>query len=141
MQILDLTSKYQIKNLDIYGENVKFHHLGVVVNSRENSPYENLEYIYDPIQKVNVGFYKLNGLVIEVVIPSSQDSPIINAIKNKTYYHHVCFAVPSIKESLKKASSFGIRRISKIAPAKAFQNRFICWCIGKNYGLMELIQI
>ena len=34
----------------------------------------------------------------------------------------------------------GIRRISTIYAAVAFGGRIIRWCIGKDYGLIELIE-
>lgn len=140
MEDLELTSNYKLENWKIFGKESKFHHLGIIIKNKTDTPYKNLKYIYDPIQKVEVAFYKLNGLTIEVIAPKSEDSPISTAIKNQTFYHHLCFSVSNIKQSLNYSSNFGIRRISKIVPAIAFERRNICWCLGKGYGLMELIE-
>ena len=140
MESLRLSNDYKLDNRKIFGDQTNFHHLGVIINKELNNIYGDLEYIYDPLQKVEVAFYKLNDLVIEIVTPSSEDSPINIALKNKSFYHHICFSVTNINKALDCASKYGVRRISKIVPAKAFENRSICWCIGKGYGLMELIE-
>ena len=140
MQELEFSNHYKLENWEIFGEESKFHHLGIIIKDKKDTPYENLKYIYDSIQKVEVAFYKLNDLTIEIISPKSEDSPISIALNNKTFYHHLCFSVTDIKKSLNYSSNFGIRRISKIVPAIAFDKRNICWCIGKGYGLMELIE-
>ena len=140
MEVLGLSNNYKLNNRKIFGEKSNFHHLGIVINKKINNTFEDLRYIYDPLQKVEVAFYKLNDLLIEVVSPSSNDSPIIKALENKSFYHHICFSVPNIKKALDYSSNYGVRRISKIVPAIAFENRNICWCIGKGYGLIELIE-
>ena len=140
MDFLDLNKGYKLEKKEVFGEGVIFHHLGIIVKDKSKSPYSNLIYIYDPNQKVEVAFYNFNGLTIEVVSPKSKDSPIIKALANKVFYHHICFSVPNIQNSLKKSTLDGIRRISKISPAVAFGGRNICWCIGKDYGLIELIE-
>ena len=66
---------------------------------QNNNTYADLKYIYDPLQKVEVAFYKLNDLVIEVVSPSSSDSPIIKALENKSFLSYL-FSVPNIKKAL-----------------------------------------
>ena len=140
MDLLDLNRGYKLEKKEIFGEGTIFHHLGIIVKDKSKSPYSNLSYIYDPNQKVEVAFFNLNGLIIEVVSPKSKDSPIIKSLANKVFYHHICFSVPNIQKSLRKCNLDGIRRISKITPAVAFEGRDICWCIGKDYGLIELIE-
>ena len=140
MDFLDLNKEYKLEKKDVFGEGAIFHHLGIIVKDKSNSPYSQLIYIYDPNQKVEVAFYNFYGLTIEVVSPKSKDSPIIKALANKVFYHHICFSVPNIKNSLTKCTINGIRRISKISPAVAFGGRNICWCIGRDYGLIELIE-
>ena len=140
MNLLELSKGYKLEKKDIFGEGAIFHHLGIIIKDKSNKPFRNLYFIYDSIQKVEVAFYSLNGLIIEVVVPRSDDSPIKKALVNKSFYHHICFSVPNIQNALDISSISGVRRISKISPAKAFEERNICWCIGKDYGLMELIE-
>ena len=137
---LDLSSNYFLENEKIFGDSVRFHHLGIILKEVKSTKYSNLKFILDPIQKVNVAFYKMHDLVLEIVVPVSEKSPILNALKQKNFYHHICFSVPNIDDAIKNSSKYGIRRISPISPAVAFSERSICWCIGKNYGLMELIE-
>ncbi len=138
--ILDFSPNYYLKNEKIFGDAVKFHHLGIILEKVDSTQYSSLKYIHDPIQKVNVAFYEIHDLVIEIVVPASETSPILNALKQNTFYHHICFSVPNIENAIKHSSEYGIRRISPISPAVAFSNRSICWCLGKNYGLIELIE-
>ena len=137
---LDLSSNYYLKNKEVFGDLVRFHHIGIILKEEQITRYNDLEFISDPIQGVKVAFYKMHDLVVEIVVPASEKSPILNALKGKTFYHHICFSVPNIDDATKNSSKYGIRRISPISPAAAFQDRLICWCIGKNYGLMELIE-
>ena len=139
-KFLDLSSNYHLKNENIFGDLVSFHHLGIILREVKSTKYNNLKFILDPIQKVYVAFYEIHDLVIEIVVPVSEKSPIVNALKQKTFYHHICFSVPNIDNAIKTSSKYGIRRISPISPAAAFEDRSICWCMGKNYGLMELIE-
>ena len=139
-KFLDLSSNYYLNKENIFGDLVRFHHLGIILREVKSTKYSKLEFILDPIQKVYVAFYEIHDLVIEIVVPVSEKSPIVNALKQKTFYHHICFSVPNIDKAIKTSSKYGIRRISPISPAAAFEDRSICWCIGKNYGLMELIE-
>ena len=140
IEFLKLSDNYEINEFHLFGKDAEFHHFGVILKDSNSKPYIKLKYINDPIQNVKVGFYKLNNIVFEVVLPNDTNSPISKALENKNFYHHICYAVPNINEALEYASVYGVRRISKIVPAIAFSNRLICWCIGKNFGLMELIQ-
>ena len=137
---LDLTSNYYLKNEKIFGDSVRFHHLGIILKEVDSTQYNSLRFINDPLQGVDIAFYEIHDLVIEIVVPASDKSPILNALKQNTFYHHICFSVPNIENAVKNSSKYGIRRISPISPAVAFSNRSICWCIGKNYGLIELIE-
>tara|TARA_B100000212_G_scaffold340530_1_gene321347 strand:+ start:317 stop:742 length:426 start_codon:yes stop_codon:yes gene_type:complete len=140
METLKFTKNYKLEDKKIFGIYSSFHHLGIIIKNKINTTYENLFFIYDPIQKVEVAFFNLNGLTIEVVCPKTKNSPITKALEKKTFYHHICFSVKDIKKSIEISSKFGVRRISSIVPAVAFEGRNICWCIGKNYGLIELIE-
>ena len=138
---LDLSSKYFLKNEKIFGDSGRFHHLGIIIKEVNSTQYNSLKFIHDPIQKVNVAFYKMHDLVLEIVVPASGNCLLLDALKQKTFYHHICFSVQNIENAINNSSKYGIRRISPISPAVAFSNRSICWCIGKNYGLIELIEI
>ena len=140
MEFLELSERYKLEKKEIFGNGANFHHLGIIIKEKINTPYSNLNYIYDPIQKVEVSFFNFNGLIIEVVTPRSEESPILKALTNKIFYHHICFSIPNIQEALRISNIYGVRRISKISPAAAFEGRNICWCIGKDFGLMELIE-
>ena len=140
MDLLELSKGYKLEKKEVFGKGAVFHHMGIILKEKTNTPYSELHYIYDSTQKVEVAFFNLNGLIIEIVLPRSEESPILKALTNKLFYHHICFSVPNIQKALSVSTNHGIRRISRITPAVAFEDRNICWCIGKDYGLMELIE-
>jgi len=136
---LPFSESYILTDIDLFGKS-RFHHLGTIIRESESSHYNDLKFIRDPTQRVDVAFYRLSGLTIEVVKPYDSDSPIGNALNNGIFLHHVCFAVPNIKIALEVSKEYGVRRISKISPAKAFDNRLITWTYSKRYGLIELLE-
>ena len=69
MNLLELSKGYKLEKKDIFGEGAIFHHLGIIIKDKSNKPFRNLYFIYDSIQKVEVAFYSLNGLIIDVVVP------------------------------------------------------------------------
>lgn len=135
---LPYSDAYALRDLDIFGE-CEFHHLGTIVNDSVDL-ISGLVFIRDPIQKVDVAFYKLCGLVVEVVRPYDASSPVSRALEKGEYFHHVCFSVPNIQKALEISKSYGVRRISKLSPAKAFGGRLIAWTYSRRFGLIELLE-
>ena len=71
----------EIKSINIFKENCKFHHIGLSVKSI-NSLFPKVKPIVAPIQKVKVAFVKLQGVTIELLEPLNETSPIYNNLKN-----------------------------------------------------------
>lgn len=97
-------------------------HLGIAVNSIEESLtyYEgvlglkcyNIEEVAD--QKVKTAFLKIGQTKIELLEPTSPDSPIAKFLEKKGEgIHHIAFAVPSVKEALAEVSEKGVELIDK----------------------------
>ena len=78
-----------MKNEKIFGDSGRFHHLGIIIKDANSTQYNSLKFIHDPIQKVNVAFYEIHDLVLEIVVPASENSPILNALKQKTLSSHM----------------------------------------------------
>jgi len=136
---LDFGSPYNVREYEAFG-GATFHHLGTIIQESEFKLYKELEFIRDPIQRVDVAFYRVSGLTIEVVKPYEESSPISRALRNGTFFHHICFSVPNIKDALEECKYFGIRKITAISPAMAFGGRMITWTYSKRYGLIELLE-
>ena len=64
----------------------------------------------------------------------------LNRPTAQTFFRYLILAKNHRKSLCKIASKCAIAVASAITTAVAFENRNICWCIGKDYGLMELIE-
>src|SRR3569832_185534 len=98
----------------------KIDHLGIAVRSLDETiPYyekalglkcEHREEV--PSQKVRTAFFDVGGVHIELLEPTSPESPVAKFIeKNGEGVHHVAFASTDIHAQLKQASSAGCRLI------------------------------
>ena len=99
-------------------------HIGIAVNSLEESiPYYEkvlgLEcYSVEEVseQKVKTAFFKVGQTKIELLEPTSDDSPIAKFIAKKgPGVHHVAFAVNNLEEQLEKVEKRGVQLIDKQA--------------------------
>ena len=125
--------------IDFLGSNASLHHIGMAFKKKPKE-LDNIRYFDDPIQKVTVGFISLNGCQIEVVIPLSEDAPILNAMKKGTKLLHLCYEVDNIVVSISNAQKNNCIIVSNPVEAVAFENRKIAWIFHKNYGLIEILE-
>lgn len=132
-------------------EELSFHHLGVAVRDiqkaipvfRELFGYELTSGPFDdPIQKVSVCFLSRgNGdLVIELVAPLGDDSPVMGKLKTGGGAYHICYQVPDIRASIKHMVEKRALLISGPDPAVAFNHREIAWLMTEARVLVELVQ-
>ena len=126
-------------NMDFFGPGARFHHAGIVVKSIEEA-FLNVEKTNDPIQKVSVAFFSLNGLNIELIEPADENSPVNDSLKKGMKLLHLCYSVPDLKKALAKARKHGLHKVSSPSPAAAFDNKNIIWVYSNTYGLFELIE-
>lgn len=98
-------------------------HIGIAVKSLEESiPYYEkvlglkcyaVEEVKD--QKVKTAFFKVGQTKIELLQPTSEDSPVGKFIaKRGQGVHHIAFAVEDIEEQLKSVENSGIELIDKV---------------------------
>ena len=98
-------------------------HLGIAVSNLE----ESIEYYEKALglhchgreevasQKVKTAFFEAGEVHIELLEPTSADSPIAKFLeKNGEGIHHIAFAVDDIEGQLKKASDAGVRLIHEV---------------------------
>lgn len=93
-----------VKNLD---EVAKFYEesLGLHCHGREEVAS----------QKVKTAFFEAGEVHIELLEPTSEDSPIAKFLeKNGEGIHHIAFRVDDIEGQLKKASDSGVRLIHEV---------------------------
>lgn len=97
-------------------------HIGIAVKSIEESvPYYekvlglkcyNIEEVVE--QKVKTAFFKVGQTKIELLEPTSEDSPVAKFIEKKGQgVHHIAFAVNGIENALEHAEKEGVKLIDK----------------------------
>ncbi len=102
----------------------KIEHIGIAVNSIEEAKnfYEGvlglecyaIEEVKD--QKVKTAFFKIGEVKIELLEPTSEDSPVAKFIaKRGQGMHHIAFAADDTNAALNEAKEKGIRLIDEKA--------------------------
>jgi methylmalonyl-CoA/ethylmalonyl-CoA epimerase len=128
-------------NLDCFGSGARFHHVGVAVGSGGiQGVGPGCSSTHDPIQKVNVAFLSLNGLQLELVEPTGDDSPISASLQKGIKLLHVCYEVDDMEAALCESRQHGFHVIRQPAPAAAFDRRLIAFVFSRAFGLVELLE-
>ncbi len=118
----------------------KIDHLGIAVNNLE----ESVEYYEKALglhchgreevasQKVKTAFFEAGDVHIELLEPTSDDSPIAKFLeKNGEGIHHIAFAVDDIAGQLKQASAAGVRLIHEV-PFDGAANKLVAFLHPKS---------
>lgn len=132
---------FQMSNDDLkfFGEDAVLDHIGIAVRSIDEN-LKNANKITDPVQRVRVAFMKLQDVMIELVEPIDDDSPVTRYLHKGNTLYHMCYRVPDINSAIKISREKGFHCIAKPVPAVAFNNRKIAWLFSKAYGLFELVE-
>jgi methylmalonyl-CoA/ethylmalonyl-CoA epimerase len=131
---------------------MKLHHIGIVVNSIQESLGELKNYINFettsailPVgsQKVNICLLKIGEPFLELIEPSSHDSAISEFAKSGGGIHHLCYEVKDIESELESFSRKGATIL--VNPVKGFDERRIAFVDlntkNTRCGLVELLEI
>lgn len=99
----------------------KIDHIGIAVKSLDealkfygvlDAAPEHFEEV--PSQKVRVAFISVGDTHIELLEPTSEDSPIAKYLEKKGEgIHHIAYRVPCIKTALEKLKAEGIKLIDE----------------------------
>jgi methylmalonyl-CoA/ethylmalonyl-CoA epimerase len=100
----------------------KINHVGIAVKNLENSipfyrdqlgmAFEGTEEVVE--QRVRVAFLKVGESRIELLEPTSPDSPVAKFLeKNGEGIHHLAYEVEDIEQALKDLDGQGVRLIDK----------------------------
>ncbi len=115
-------------------------HLGIAVSSLEDAiPYyenalglkcEHTEEVAS--QKVKTAFFECGQVHIELLEPTSEDSPIAKFIaKNGEGIHHIAFRTDNIEGQLKQAADSGVRLINEV-PVDGAGNKLVAFLHPKS---------
>ena len=127
----------------------KINHIGIAVKSLNDSieMYKKLGLEVEGIeevksQKVRVAFLPLGEVRIELLEPTSDDSPIAKFIsKRGEGIHHIAFGTDNVEAELKSVSEQEIRLIDKIPRSGAHGAKIAFLHPKSTLGvLMELCQ-
>jgi len=131
---------------------MKLHHIGIVVNSIQESMGELKRYLnfettstIFPVgsQKVNICFLKIGEPFLELIEPTSIDSPISEFARSGGGIHHMCFEVKDIQSELDALVKKGATLL--VSPVKGFDERRIAFVDlntkNTKCGLVELLEI
>ena len=127
----------------------KVNHIGIAVKSIEKAKsifellgvkVEGEEVVED--QKVKVAFIPVGESRIELLEPTSEDSPVAKFLEKRGEgIHHIAFQVDNVSEALDKLKKEGIRLIDE-KPRKGAHGTLIAFIHPKstNGVLIELCQ-
>lgn len=94
-------------------------------------------------ERVKVGFFELaNGSRIELLEPTTSESPIAKFLANKgAGIHHICLKVNDIKAAMEKLKAQGFKLINE-EPKRGAHNCWVAFVHPKSTGgvLLELSQ-
>ncbi len=100
----------------------KIDHLGIAVKNLDEAikyyenvlglPCEGKEEVAS--QKIRTAFFNVGGVHIELLEPTSEDSPVAKFMaKNGPGIHHLAFATDDVSSQLEKAKGEGVRLINE----------------------------
>jgi methylmalonyl-CoA/ethylmalonyl-CoA epimerase len=107
-------------------------HVGIAVRSIEEhrpfyentlgAKFEGIEDVAD--QKVKVGFFLVGDVRLELLEPTSPDSPIANFLEKRGEgLHHLAYTVSSIEQRLTELKAQGVRLIDETPRPGAHHTR------------------
>lgn len=131
---------------------MKLHHIGIVVNSIQESLGELGNYLNFettsailPVgsQKVNICLLKMGEPYLELIEPTSPDSGISEFARSGGGIHHICYEVKNIESELDSLSRKGATIL--VTPVKGFDERRIAFVDlntkNTKCGLVELLEM
>ena len=130
----------------------RLHHFGYVVHSVEESipgfvrslgTQLTSSVIHDPLQKVHVAFLHCpgaDGVLVELVSPAAENSPVAGFLKKGGGLHHICYEVDSVADAIAQARSRNAVLIRPPKPAAAFNGRLIAWIFTPEKLLIEYLE-
>lgn len=124
-------------------------HIGIVVKSIEEgiSYWEKVfgyrqmtEMVINTRQKVKVVFLtKDKSLLIKLIEPTDETSPIYKYAIKGGGLHHLAFRCKDVGDEIIRLKNLGLRVISSPQPGEAFENNQIAFLLGNHSLNIELI--
>jgi len=128
---------------------MEFHHVGIAVNSIEETAkwyaamgYTLTETVEDPLQNVCIAFLKRNDSpLMELVQPVDKTSPVCNILKKAgVSAYHFCYETDDLQKSIEDLEEQDFKILVEPVKAIAFNNRKISFLYHIDVGLIELLE-
>ena len=96
--------------------------------------------VINTLQKVKVVFLsKEESLLIKLIEPLLDNQSLINFVNRGGGFHHICFKVNEMADTLKDLNAKGLLTLVPPQPGEAFNNNDIAFLLAK-YGInVEII--
>ena len=96
--------------------------------------------VINTLQKVKVVFLsKEESLLIKLIEPLLDNQSLINFVNRGGGFHHICFRVDEMADTLKELNGKGLLTLVPPQPGEAFKNNDIAFLLAK-YGInVEII--
>lgn len=96
--------------------------------------------VINTLQKVKVVFLsKEESLLIKLIEPLLDNQSLINFVNRGGGFHHICFKVDEMADTLKELNGKGLLTLVPPQPGEAFNNNDIAFLLAK-YGInVEII--
>lgn len=96
--------------------------------------------VINTLQKVKVVFLsKEESLLIKLIEPLLDNQSLINFVNRGGGFHHICFRVDEMADTLKELNGKGLLTLVPPQPGEAFNNNDIAFLLAK-YGInVEII--
>ena len=130
----------------------RMHHIGIATRdaaaTREQLSavlgYRTIsERVYDPLQRVHVQFLALTHdteVLVELVEPAGEDSPIWRYLQEGAGFYHICFEVDDLDGAVRHARDNRALVVQQPVSAVAYGGRRIAWCYTASRQLIEFLE-
>ena len=128
----------------------RIHHIGYAVSSIKDSvrKFELLGYktvgevVNDVFRKVRILFLENTGIYIELIEPTSEDSPVKSLIeKNGPGTYHICYETEELEETANQLRKQGFKPITPLSAAPAIDDRRVIFLYSKECGLIVFLEV
>jgi methylmalonyl-CoA/ethylmalonyl-CoA epimerase len=128
---------------------MRLHHVGQAVRAIDAAGLmERFGYViespvfHDPAQTALVQFLRLPGetCYLELVAPDGARSKLAGAVRRGGGLHHLCYSAGRLEPEIERLETAGLKLVSEPKAAVAFAGRRICWLMGTDQVLVELVE-
>ena len=95
---------------------------------------------HDKDRQVEICFIKKDGYTIELISPTSQDSPFYPMLKkHENCAYHICYESFDVEADMKQIKSAGFHMIDPFKAAPAIDNKPVAFFFSAGAGIIEII--